>query len=139
VRPRRGQGSAGLPIADRGSATVWVVLACLVTWSVTTVALSIGGVVVARHRAASAADLAALAGARTLASGDVFGDPCAEAQRVAAAARARLVACDRMADGSLQVVAEVALPRLLARWPDLPPARARARAGGVRTVSPSQP
>lgn len=119
---------------DRGSATVWVVVACLLTWSVATVALSIGGAVVARHRAASAADLAALAGARSLASG--VGDPCADAQRVAAATAARLVACDRLADGSLQVVAEAPLPRLLARWPHLPPARARARAGGVRSMTP---
>lgn len=135
MRPRRGQGSAGLPTTDRGSATVWVVLVCLVTWSVATFAASIGGVIEARHRAASAADLAALAGAHVLTSG--VGDPCAEAQRVAAATRARLVACDRLADGSLEVVAEVALPRLLARWPDMPPARARARAGGVRTSAES--
>lgn len=132
----RGRRSAGRLAADLGSATVWVVLACLVTWSVATVALSIGGVVVARHRAASAADLAALAGARSLASG--LGDPCAEVARVAGAARARLLACERRADGSLEVVAEVTLPRLLARWPDLPPARARARAGVIRSVSPSQ-
>ena len=115
---------------DRGSATVWVVVACLVTWSVATLALSIGGVVEARHRAASAADLAALAGARSLAEG--VGDPCAEAARVAAATRARLVACERLADGSLQVVAEAALPPLLARWAHLPPARARAPGGRPR-------
>jgi hypothetical protein len=53
---------------------------------------------------------------------------------VAAAARARLVACDRLADGSLQVVTEVALPPLLARWSNLPPARARARASSIRSV-----
>jgi secretion/DNA translocation related TadE-like protein len=115
------------PGTDRGSATVWVALVCLVTWSVATVALSVGAAVVARHRAASAADLAALAGARMLADG--LGDPCSEAHRVAAAARARLVACDRLPDGSLQVVTVVALPPLLARWPNLPPAMARARAG----------
>jgi secretion/DNA translocation related TadE-like protein len=116
---------------DRGSATVWVVIACLVTWAVATLALSIGGAVVARHRAESAADLAALAGARVLANG--IGDPCAEATRVAAATRARVVGCESFADGSLQVVAEVPLPRLLARWPDLPPARARSRAGVAHT------
>ena len=118
---------AGLAAADRGSATIWVAIACLVTWSVALVALSVGGVIAARHRAASAADLAALAGARTLVAG--VGDPCAAAQRVAAAAGARVVACDVLANGSLQVVAEAALPRLLAGWPQLPPARARARAG----------
>lgn len=116
-------------MGDRGSATVWVAIACLLTWAVATFALSVGGTVTARHRAASAADLAALAGARALADG--VGDPCAAAQRVAAATRARVVACDRLADGSLLVVAEVALPRLLAGWPHLPPARARARAGEI--------
>ena len=127
---RRGRRSAGRFAADLGSATVWVVVACLVTWSVATVALSIGGVVVARHRAASAADLAALAGARSLASG--LGDPCAEAARVAIAALARLDACERLDDGSLAVEAVVALPAFLARWPGLQPARARARAGASR-------
>jgi secretion/DNA translocation related TadE-like protein len=128
---------AGIPATESGSATVWVVIVCLVTWSVVTVALSIGGAVVARHRTESAADLAALAGARLLAGG--VGDPCAEAQRVAVATRARVVECDRLPDGSLQVVAEVALPRLLARWPELPPARARARSGAVRSVNPAGP
>ena len=118
---------AGLAAADRGSATIWVAIACLVTWLVALFALSVGGVIAARHRAASAADLAALAGAQTLVAGG--GDPCVAAQRVAAAAGARVVACDVLANRSLQVVAEAALPRLLARWPQLPPARARARAG----------
>jgi secretion/DNA translocation related TadE-like protein len=116
-------------VSSRGSAAVWVVVACLVTWLAATVALSVGGAVVARHRAAAAADLAALAGARTLAQG--VGDPCAEAQRVASATGARVVACRRLVDGSLEVVTQVALPRLLDRWPHLPPAMARARAGSV--------
>ena len=98
---------AGLAATDRGSATIWVAIACLVTWSVAIFALSVGGVIAARHRAASAADLAALAGARTLVAG--VGDPCAAAQRVAAAAGARVVACDVLANGSLQVVAEVSV------------------------------
>jgi len=112
---------------DRGSATVWVVVACLLAWSVAILALSIGGAIVARHRAESAADLAALAGARVLAGG--AGDPCAEAAQVAAATRSRVVACALLADGSVQVLIEAPLPQLLARWPNLPPARAEARAG----------
>jgi len=104
-----------------------VLVACLVTWSAATAALSIGAAVLARHRAEAAADLAALAGARVIADG--AGDPCLEAAQVAAAARARVVACEAFSDGSLQVVSEVPLPRLLARWPSLPPARAQARAG----------
>jgi secretion/DNA translocation related TadE-like protein len=135
TRWRRGRAaaerSAGPAPADRGSATVWVAIACLVTWAVAIFALSIGGVIAARHEAASAADLAALAGARTLAAG--MSDPCAEAQRVAAGAKARVIACGVLTDGSLQVVVETALPRLLARWPQLPPAQARARAGISRS------
>jgi secretion/DNA translocation related TadE-like protein len=117
---------------DRGSGTIWVAIGALVTWAVATVALSIGAALVARHRADAAADLAALAGAQAVVRG--VGDPCAEAELVAAANRARVVACERLPDGSVQVVAEVPLPMLLARWPDLPPARARARAGGVRSA-----
>jgi secretion/DNA translocation related TadE-like protein len=132
----RERGSAGPPEGDRGSATVWVAIACLLTWSVATVALAVGAAVTARHRAVSSADLSALAGARTLADGS--SDSCAEAERVAAAAQARLVACDQLPDGSLQVVTEVGLPPLLARWSHLPPARARARAGVIRHVSPSE-
>jgi secretion/DNA translocation related TadE-like protein len=97
------------------------------TWAVAIFALSVGAVITARHRAASVADLAALAGARTLA--DSVRDPCTEAQRVAAAARAKLVGCARLPDGSLQVATEVEPPPLLARWPKLPPILARARAG----------
>jgi secretion/DNA translocation related TadE-like protein len=123
----RERGSTWPPEGDRGSATVWVAIACLLTWSGATVALAFGAAITARHRAVSSADLSALAGARTLADGSR--DPCAEAERVAAAARARLVACERLPDGSLQVVTEVALPPLLARWSNLPPAQARARAG----------
>jgi secretion/DNA translocation related TadE-like protein len=119
---------------DCGSATVWVLVACLLTWAMAALALSIGGALVARHRAESAADLAALAGARALADGGAEG--CADAARVAAATRTLLVACDRLADGSLQVVVEAPLPQLLARMSHLPPARARARAGSMRSVNP---
>jgi secretion/DNA translocation related TadE-like protein len=124
--------------AQRGSATVWVAVGCLAIWLVAFVALSIGGAVAARHRAESGADLAALAGARTLAYG--VGDPCAEAQRVATATRARLVSCVHLPDGSFEVVVEVGLPGLLARWPHLPPARARSRAGPASGAGgPSSP
>jgi secretion/DNA translocation related TadE-like protein len=121
---------------DRGSATVWVVVACLVTWSVAILALTIGAAVVARHRAASAADLAALASARVLADG--VGDPCAAAVQVATASRARVVGCELLADGSLQVFVEAPLPQLLDRWPNLPPARARARAGPATGRPPAR-
>lgn len=50
------------------------------------------GVVTANHRAAQAADLAALAAADA-ARGLTTGDPCGRAEKVAQANRAHLVAC----------------------------------------------
>jgi secretion/DNA translocation related TadE-like protein len=120
--------------AERGSGAVWVLVSCLVTWAVATVCLAVGAAVVARHRAAMAADLSALAGAASALRGEVA--PCVEAARVASSNQAHLVACDVEPDGSLQVVAEAVLPRLLARWPGMPPARERSRAGGMRSITP---
>jgi len=80
---------------------------------------------VSRQRAEAAADLAALAAARTLVAG---GAPCPAGHRVAAASGARLVGCT--ASGSaVTVVVQVPLPSLGVLGLDVPPARARARAG----------
>jgi secretion/DNA translocation related TadE-like protein len=127
-RPRllAGQGD------DGGSATVWVAVLCLTVWAVGLAATGVGVALVARHRAESAADLAALAAARAAARGDP--DPCAQARRVTGAVRARVARCQPASDGSVLIVTEVAVPGLpggAARWADMPPARARARAGGV--------
>jgi secretion/DNA translocation related TadE-like protein len=81
--------------------------------------------VVARHRAAGAADLAALAGAQLLVRGDP--QPCAAAARVAEESGARLDSCQVEA-GTVLVVTAVELG--WSAWGlDMPPARARARAG----------
>jgi secretion/DNA translocation related TadE-like protein len=117
---------------DRGSATIWTVSLGLVLWAAATAALLIGSALVARHRAESAADLAALAGARAALAG---GDACLPASRVAAAVGARIGQCRAEADGVVFVVAEVTLPGVLPRWADMPPARARARAGGAWSLS----
>jgi secretion/DNA translocation related TadE-like protein len=76
--------------AERGAATILVLaMAGLVVFVTTALAVVVG--LVAGHRTAqSAADLAALAGARSLAQG---ADGCAEAAGVARANRAHLVAC----------------------------------------------
>ncbi|MDQ1626309.1 MAG: hypothetical protein QOI54_53 [Actinomycetota bacterium] len=112
--------------ADAGSATIWVLCCCLLVWSAGLAGLTRGAAVVARHRAESAADLAALAGARVQLA--ATGPPCARVAEVAARNGARLVACAARGDGSLSVVLEVPGPS----WGRLrlPPARARARAGG---------
>lgn len=76
--------------SDRGSATVWVVACCALV-------VLLGGVlslrsvaVLARHRAETAADLAALAGAGRIGIGT---DICAAARRVAARNGGRLRRC----------------------------------------------
>ncbi|WP_375484639.1 Rv3654c family TadE-like protein [uncultured Jatrophihabitans sp.] len=86
-RPGRGADRSG---ADGGSATLWVVACIALLLLVTEVAVVRAAAVVARHRAESGADLAALAAAGRIGVG---GDACAAAARVAAANGVRLQAC----------------------------------------------
>ena len=89
---RREPDSIGRRFAsDRGSATVWVVGAISVLCVVFGAVLAMGQAVVVRHRAAGAADLAALAAADHWMDGGTAA--CARADRVARAQRARLVRC----------------------------------------------
>ncbi|MFE1140034.1 Rv3654c family TadE-like protein [Streptomyces rochei] len=76
---------------DQGSATVWSVGAVAVLCLVFGVVLALGQAVVARHRAAGGADLAALAAAEHWARGATAA--CARAERIAAAQETRLVRC----------------------------------------------
>jgi len=116
---RRGAG------AERGSATVWMLVACGVLALVGVAAVLVGAAVVARHRATSAADLAALAGAVRAVQG---ADACGAAARLAAANAADLTACTASADAVVDV--EVSVPVRLGRLGVLS-ATARARAGPV--------
>ena len=77
--------------SDRGSATVWSVGAIAVLCVVFGVVLALGQAVVIRHRAAGAADLAALAAADHWADGGQAA--CARADRVARSQGTRLVRC----------------------------------------------
>jgi secretion/DNA translocation related TadE-like protein len=115
-----GRGSGG----DPGAGSVLLVAAVAVVLSGATCAMALAGALVSRQRAEAAADLAALAGAQALVRG---GDACGTAGRVAAAGRARLVVCQPVGS-TVHLVVEVALPGILGRL-DMPPARARARAG----------
>lgn len=101
MRSREGRGGRGR--GDRGSATVWAggILSALCV--VFAVVLAMGEAVVVRHRAAAAADLAALAAARHWPDGTAAA--CAPADRVARAQRARLVRCE-IAGEVADVVAE---------------------------------
>ncbi|MFE5558622.1 Rv3654c family TadE-like protein [Streptomyces sp. NPDC056544] len=76
---------------DRGSATVWAALVATVLGAVFGGVLLFGQAVVARHRAAAAADLAALAAAATWAHGPKTA--CGAALRVARAQGASLGGC----------------------------------------------
>jgi secretion/DNA translocation related TadE-like protein len=76
---------------DRGSATIIVLYAGLLTVLLASAFAAAGAAVVARHRAAAAADLAALAGAARAIAGEPAA--CARAAAIAAANGARLVRC----------------------------------------------
>ncbi|MFI0966120.1 Rv3654c family TadE-like protein [Streptomyces sp. NPDC021080] len=114
--------------SDRGSATVWTVGAIAVLCAVFGAVLSMGQAVVVRHRAAGAADLAALAAADHWSDGGTVA--CAHAERVARAQGARLVRCAvegqisdvTAASGTGPITAEV-----------------RSRAGPAGPAEPSAP
>ncbi|MFC7490030.1 MULTISPECIES: Rv3654c family TadE-like protein [unclassified Knoellia] len=129
-RRRRGHG----PPKHRdesGSGTVLVVAAMGVLLVLVIAALHLGAAATAAHRARTAADLAALAGAATLQDGDA--SPCARAAQVAGRNRARLVACALVGE-SVSVRVATAVP---ARWPGVPDeALASARAGPAPTPLP---
>ena len=75
---------------DRGSATIYAALLAGLLTTLTGAALALGAAILARHRAGSAADLAALSAAVHAEAGQT---PCDWARRVAAAQRARLLRC----------------------------------------------
>lgn len=75
---------------DRGSACIWVLTASSVLIAVALLATTRGGAVLARHRAESAADAAALAAAAQIGVGR---DPCEAAGRLATANHARVSSC----------------------------------------------
>jgi secretion/DNA translocation related TadE-like protein len=113
---------------DRGSASLWLVAACLLLFLVGSVGTLRATAVLARHRAETAADLAALAAATRLGTG---ADACAAARTVVWANGARLDTCrvtlaPRGRGGTVDVRATVSvrLPVVGARH-----ATATARAG----------
>ncbi|WP_327368236.1 Rv3654c family TadE-like protein [Streptomyces sp. NBC_01217] len=87
----RARNRGGAPDRDRGLATVWVAMTTATLCAVFAVVLALGQVVVARHRAGGAADLAALAAADRALRGP--GEACGAAEEVAAAQGAVVVRC----------------------------------------------
>jgi secretion/DNA translocation related TadE-like protein len=118
--------SARRPVQrEEGAGTVLALGIVAVLASLLLVCAALGAAVLARHRAAGAADLAALAAAdRSVGRAD--GPPCLAAERAATANDAALTACRVEWDGSVSVEVSVPLPR---PWQRLGTARARARAG----------
>lgn len=115
------------PAGEQGSGTVLTAGLLVVVAAAASLVVGLGQVVLARHRAEAAADLAALAGAAVLL--DPFADhpdPCARAARVARANRAEPTGCRSDADGSVTVAVAVRLPGVLAK---AGPATSTARAG----------
>jgi secretion/DNA translocation related TadE-like protein len=117
--------------SDRGSATVWSVGAIAVLCVVFGVVLALGQAVVARHRAAGGADLAALAAADHWAEGGTAA--CARAERVARAQGSRLVRCAIVGETSDVTAAS-------GRGPFAAEVRARAGpAGPIPSPAPPSP
>lgn len=93
------------PDGERGSGSVWVAAVAGVLAVVGGATVLVGAAAVARHRAESAADLAALAAARSA----VIGDPaaCAVAARVAGRNGARITGCRVLTGAVVEVTVSV--------------------------------
>lgn len=114
--------------SDEGVATVWAAGAIVVLLVVAVAWLQLGAVLVVRHRAESAADLAALAAAGRAVAGERFA--CDLAQRITDRARVRLVSCRLEAwDALVVVAADAGGP-----FSGAGTVTARARAGPVERV-----
>ncbi len=112
-------------MTDDGAGTVLAICLVAVMASLVLACAGLGAAVIGRHRAAAAADLAALAGAdRALGRSD--GAPCPAAREVARVNGGVLAECTVSADGTVTVLVRVSLPRPWTGWGT---AQARARAG----------
>jgi secretion/DNA translocation related TadE-like protein len=109
---------------ERGSATVWVLALAGVLAVMGVAAVLVAAAVTARHRAGSAADLAALAAAGRAVTGDP--NACAVAAQIARRNGARLATCT-LEDGAVVAVTVVVQVRLGPLG--LHDATGRARAG----------
>ena len=115
---------AGQASADAGVSTVFACLAVGLFMAVTVIGIRLGGAMLARQQAETAADLGALAGAATILRG--ASAACATAGDVVAANHGSMTSC--AADGlDLRVAVQVPAPA----WGSS--ASARARAGPVTT------
>jgi secretion/DNA translocation related TadE-like protein len=116
---------------DRGSATIWVVVAALLVVAITAVVVAVGAAVEARHRAAAAADAAALAGALDVVEGPA--GACGAARRLAAQDGAVLARCS-VTGAVVDVSTRISLAGPL-RWLGLAAGVARAGPDAQQEVS----
>ena len=124
-------GSGGMAGRDRGSGSIYVVIAASALMALSVAGATVGDAVLARHRAESAADLVVIAGATAGLRG---GDACLAAAVDADRRGVDLAQCQSADDGSLLVVVRWRLPRCCAdcrsvrRWPEHGPVRSSAPA-----------
>ncbi len=119
--------------SERGSATVWMLSAILITVAVTIAALAVGAAVLVRHRAATAADEMALAVA-----GAALQGPSAACDTGAAIARANGAAVEScvLADAIATVRVRIAMPgRLRSFGSATVVARAGPASAGLRSLN----
>ena len=90
VRPRVDAHTVG-PGSDGGSGTIWMLGVGLAVLAFSLAGATAGGALVDRHRAETAADLGALAGAARAVDGQQAA--CGEAERIIVANGGRLAAC----------------------------------------------
>jgi secretion/DNA translocation related TadE-like protein len=112
---------------ERGAATVWSLALVNVLLLVGLAAAAVGALAVTRQRAATVADVAAVAGAQAVI------DPCAEAVAIVEANRMVTVAC-QLDDGDVVIDVSTPAPPVVSRLMGLlgrgaPEVRASARAG----------
>jgi secretion/DNA translocation related TadE-like protein len=132
VRWSRPAGAARWHSGEQGSATIVGLGAVITLLAVFAVALQLGAAVITRHRAQSAADLAALAAAAYAVGGTSAA--CATAQRVTDRMAVRMVSCE-LSGWEASVWVEAVPPGMLAR---LGTARAEARAGPVDAAAATE-
>lgn len=123
-RQSRCRGWSGA--SDTGSGTIWVLTLCILVWFCALTVVTVAGVRTDRHRAATAADLAALSGARQAGRGP--DSPCVVAREIAGENGAHLADC---VVAGRTVSVEVRVPARA--WPG-GEVSARARAGPVRSI-----
>jgi secretion/DNA translocation related TadE-like protein len=124
---------------DAGSASLWALSLAMVLWVCVAAIVLAGAAVIARHRAATAADMAALAAASVIGRSDLAaefaGDPsgrssaCAAASAIALANDATVTSC-RVTAQIVDVTTSVRIPALgTLRGLGVDSVSARARAG----------